>query len=59
MVPLRVESQGNRIRVVYPATQGSLAVEQQLIDGKVVFDVVASPGFPADSLLQLRSKVRP
>jgi len=58
LVPLRLEAQGQTIRVVYALVQGELLLSQQLIDGRVVFQLIAPPGFPADSLGRLRARVR-
>jgi len=58
LVPLRLEAQGQSIRVVYALAQGELVLAQRLIDGRVVFQLIAPPGFPADSLGKLRARVR-
>jgi hypothetical protein len=58
MIPLRLEAQGQTIRVVYPLAQGELVLSQQLIDGRVTFRLIAPPGFSADSLEKLRDRVR-
>lgn len=58
MVPLRLEWREPYVQVVYPAVQGELVLQQQLIDGRVVFQLVPPRGFPADSLARLRSKVK-
>jgi len=58
LVPLRLEAQGQSIRVVYALGQGELVLSQQLIDGRVVFQLIAPPGFPADSLARLRARVQ-
>lgn len=55
LVPLRLEAQGVTVRVVYP---GELILSQQLIDGRVTFQLIAPPGFAPDSLAKLRAKVR-
>ena len=57
-VPLRIESQGNRIRIVYGSMQGEVVLQQQLVDGQLVVQLLAPPGFPADSATQLRARVR-
>ena len=57
-IPLRLEAQGPYVRVVYPLAQGELILSQQLIDGRVVFTLIAPPGFPRDSLARLRARVR-
>jgi hypothetical protein len=46
------------VRVVYPTVQGELLLSQQLIDGRVVWALLAPPGFSADSLARLRARVR-
>lgn len=58
LVPLRLEAIGVTVRVVYPVSQGELVLSQQLIDGKVAWRLIAPAGFPADSLAQLRARVR-
>jgi hypothetical protein len=58
LVPLRLEAQGPAVRVVYQAAQGELVLSQRLVDGRVVFELIAPPGFPADSLARLRARVR-
>ena len=58
MVPLRLEAQGQTVRVVYGTAQGELVLSQRLVDGKVTATLIAPPGFPADSLERLRAKVR-
>jgi len=58
LVPLRLEAQGPTVRVVYSVAQGELVLSQQLIDGRVSFQLIAPPGFPTDSLGKLRARVR-
>jgi len=58
MVPLRLEAQGAEVRIVYPAAEGELVLAQQLIDGRIVFRLLAPPRFPADSLVRLRARIR-
>jgi len=58
LVPLRLEAQGQTVRVVYAVAQGELVLSQQLIDGRIVAVLSAPPGFPADSLSKLRARVR-
>jgi hypothetical protein len=58
LVPLRLEAQGSFVRVVYPTGQGELVLQQQLIDGRVMYQLIAPRLFPADSLALLRGKVR-
>lgn len=58
LVPLRLEAQGLTVRVVYSLQQGELMLSQQLIDGRVTFQLIAPPGFSPDSLAKLRAKVR-
>ncbi|HTL04501.1 MAG TPA: zf-HC2 domain-containing protein [Gemmatimonadales bacterium] len=58
LVPLRLEAQGQTVRVVYGVAQGELVLSQQLIDGRIVAVLSAPPGFPADSLSKLRARVR-
>lgn len=58
LVPLRLEAQGQTIRVVYAVAQGELVLSQQLIDGRVAYQLIAPAGFSADSLAKLRSRVR-
>jgi hypothetical protein len=58
LVPLRLELREPYVRVVYPAAQGELVLQQQLIDGRVVFQIIPPRGFPADSLARLRAKVK-
>lgn len=58
LIALRLESQGPFVRVVYPTVQGELLLSQQLIDGRVVWTLLAPPGFPTDSLARLRARVR-
>jgi len=58
LVPLRLEAQGPYVRVIYRLGQGELVLSQQLIDGRVVYTLVAPPGFSADSLARLRARVR-
>ncbi|MGH7524513.1 MAG: anti-sigma factor family protein [Gemmatimonadales bacterium] len=57
-VPLRLEWRDPYVRVVYPAGSGELVLQQQLIDGRVVFQLVAPSGFPADSLLRLKARIK-
>jgi hypothetical protein len=35
-----------------------LVLQQQLIDGRVVFQIIPPPGFPADSLARLQARVK-
>jgi anti-sigma factor RsiW len=58
MVPLRLELREPYVRVVYPTAQGELVLQQQLIDGRVVFQLVPPRGFPTDSLARLRARVK-
>jgi hypothetical protein len=58
LVPLRLELREPYVRVVYPAAQGDLVLQQQLIDGRVVFQIIPPRGFPADSLTRLRARVK-
>jgi hypothetical protein len=58
LIPLRLEAQGLTVRVVYSLQQGELVLSQQLIDGRVTFQLIAPPGFSPDSLAKLRAKVR-
>jgi hypothetical protein len=58
LVPLRLEFREPYVRVVYPAVPGELVLQQQLIDGRVVYQLIPPRGFPADSLARLRAKVR-
>jgi hypothetical protein len=58
MVPLRLEAQGQTVRVVYATAQGELVLSQRLVDGRVEVSLLAPPGFSPDSLARLRSKVR-
>jgi putative zinc finger protein len=58
LVPLRLEAQGPSVRVVYAAAQGELVLSQQLIDGRVVSTLIPPQGFPPDSLLRLKARVR-
>jgi anti-sigma factor RsiW len=58
LVPLRLELREPYVRVVYPAAQGELVLQQQLIDGRVVFQIIPPRGFPADSLTRLRARVK-
>jgi len=58
MVPLRLEAQGETVRVVYAVAQGELVLSQRLVDNRIEVTLLAPPGFPTDSLARLRSKVR-
>jgi hypothetical protein len=58
LIPLRLEWRDPYVRVVYPAGTGELVLQQQLIDGRVVFQLIAPAGFPADSLVRLREHVK-
>jgi len=58
LVPVRLELREPYVRVVYPAAQGDLVLQQQLIDGRVVFQIIPPPGFPADSLARLQARVK-
>ena len=58
LVPLRLEAQGQTVRVVYAVAQGELVLSQQLVDGRIVVVLSGPPGFPADSLAKLRARVR-
>ncbi len=55
LVPERLESQGPYVRVVY---DGPLVLRQQLVDGKIVFDMLGPPGVAADLLARLRARVK-
>ena len=55
MIPVRLEAHGWYVRVVYP---GDLVLREELVNGNVEFQLVASRGFPEDSLARLRTKVR-
>lgn len=55
MVPVRLELQEPWVRVVYP---GEIVLQQQLVDGRVVFAVVGPRGFRPDSLARLQARVR-
>lgn len=57
LVPLRLESQGTQVRVIYPLVGGELALTQRLVDGQLSWRLVAPTGFPADSLDRLRAIV--
>ncbi len=58
MVPLRIEAVGTEVRVVYPLGSGVLLLTEVMEKGKLVYRLVAPPGFPADSLERLRARVR-
>jgi hypothetical protein len=58
MVPLRLEAQGQTVRVVYATAQGELVLSQRLVDGRIEVTLLAPAGFSPDSLARLRSKVR-
>jgi len=58
MVPLRLEAQGQTVRVVYATAQGELILSQRLVDGRVEVTLLAPAGFSPDSLARLRSRVR-
>jgi hypothetical protein len=58
LVPMRLEAQGAFVRVVYPTARGELLLQQQLIDGRIVYQLIAPRGFPDDSLGRLRGRVR-
>ncbi|NOT09426.1 MAG: hypothetical protein HOP28_14620 [Gemmatimonadales bacterium] len=58
LVPLRLEAQGESVRVIYPLSNGELVLVQRLVAGKVEFRLAAPAGFPADSLERLRARVR-
>lgn len=58
MVPARLERQGEVVRVIYPGSTGELVLKEQLVDGKIVVDLIGPAGFPADSLARLRARVK-
>ncbi len=58
MVPIRLETQGPLVRVVYATAHGELVLSQSLRDGQIVFTLESPPGFPTDSLARLRARVR-
>lgn len=58
MIPSRLEVLGSAVRVIYPVAEGELVLQQELVDGKLVFQLIAPRGFPADSLERLRARVR-
>jgi hypothetical protein len=58
LVPLRLEAQGQQVRVIYPTSAGELVLQQQLVDGRVVFSLIAPRGFPPDSVARLRERIR-
>lgn len=58
MIPERLETLGNTVRVVYRTGFGELLLAQELQDGTVRFNLIAPRGFPADSLERLRSRIR-
>jgi hypothetical protein len=58
LIPLRLEARGAAVRVIYPTTAGELVLQQQLVDGRVVFSLTGPAAFPADSLAVLRKRVR-
>lgn len=58
MVPLRLEGLGADVRVVYPLASGVLLLSERLENGRLVYELVAPAGFPADSLERLRARVR-
>ncbi len=55
MIPVGLEARGALVSVIYP---GHVTLWQELVDGTVVFRLVAPPGFPPDSLERLRMRVR-
>lgn len=58
LTPLRIEAVGDEVRVVYALQVGELYLVQRFLDGRVTFRLLAPPGFSADSLEQLRARVR-
>jgi len=58
LIPERLESLGNAVRVVYATGFGELVLSQQLEDGKLRYTLIAPRGLPADSLEKLRARVR-
>jgi len=58
LLPERLETMGNAVRVVYLTGFGELVLSQQLDDGKVRYTLIAPRGFPSDSLEKLRARVR-
>jgi hypothetical protein len=58
LVPIRVEALGPRIRVVYPLGRRELYLEQWRTADGVRWSLSAPGGLPADSLEQLKARVR-
>ncbi|MEP6589903.1 MAG: hypothetical protein ABJC19_01865 [Gemmatimonadota bacterium] len=58
LIPRRLESAGNEVRVIYPLASGELVLMQWLASGRIVWRLAAPAGFPADSLVRLREAVR-
>jgi hypothetical protein len=58
LIPERLESLGNAVRVVYATGFGELVLSQQVEDGKLRYTLIAPRGLPADSLEKLRARVR-
>ncbi|MES2124800.1 MAG: zf-HC2 domain-containing protein [Gemmatimonadota bacterium] len=58
LVPRRLESAGNEVRVVYPLASGELVLAQWLASGRIAWRLAAPAGFPADSVEKLRRMVR-
>jgi hypothetical protein len=58
LVPIRVEALGPRIRVVYPLGRRELYLEQWRTANGVSWSLSAPGGLPADSLEQLKARVR-
>ena len=50
MIPERLETLGNSVRVVYRTGFGELLLSQELLDGRLRFTLIPPRGFPADSL---------
>jgi hypothetical protein len=58
LVPVRLEFREPYVRVVYPEARGELVLQQQLVDGRVLYQIIPPRGFPADSVARLRAKVK-
>ena len=58
LIPERLETVGETIRVVYPTGFGDLVLSQRLENGTLRYTLIVPRDFPADSVEKLRARIR-
>jgi hypothetical protein len=58
LVPAHLERASDEVRVVYHSSHGEIRLAQRRVDGTIVWRLLVSDRYPADSLAGLRARVR-